>query len=172
MTVQFFPTYRVDYAAPQVGSLEPGELFVEVSHDSAVPPRLWIGTPPAQGMPGDMRLMLSLVPLPDPSIIAIDAIDNPSLDNTVHFTGTVEPGAIVEMALLMGTVPAHLQQVTDWAPWDATSGTFDVTWWVMGPLDNLRVRVRMRELPGTFTDSNLFALAAPVPGDDPGDDPE
>lgn len=155
--------YSVGYVPPEVCSLAPGLLFVELTPAGGGAPRLWMGTVPGSGFAGNVACILApgVVP-PAPSAITIDPIDNPSQAIAVHITGTVTPGAEVELAAIMGTNMDYLDQVTTWSPWDASSGTFDVTWY-LPPGDNYRVRVRMRDDPQVYTDSGLFLVQEPPP---------
>jgi hypothetical protein len=157
-TVSFMASYRVGYIPPAMGTLAPGELFVETTPPGGGAPRLWIGTAPGSGFPGDTALIL---PAPSGEIadIVIDAIDNPSTASTVTITGTVTPGGEIELVVLQGENSASLVQIGGWSPWDATDGTFAMSWFVPEG-DNYRVRARLRADPSQSTDSNLFAVTA------------
>lgn len=150
-TVSLLGTYRVGFLPPEMHSLAPGELYIEAAPAGGGPPRLWVGAPSHSGLSGDVAL---LVPAPAGSTAALmlDDIANPSTSHAVHITGTVEPGEAIELAALQG-----VNQVNAWSPWDASAGTFDITWY-LPPGDNYRVRVRLRSDPETFVDSNLFAV--------------
>jgi len=160
MTETLYPTYRAGDTPPQAFGLEPGELYVEYAPAGGGNARLWVGLPASAGAAGNTAILVGAPATPPaPSTIEIDAIDNPSPQSTVHITGSVAPGVEVEIAALQGLNPDDLVQVLSWSPWDATGGSFDVTWWL--PLgDNYRVRVRMQDHPQTFTDSNLFSVEA------------
>jgi hypothetical protein len=150
-TVAILSSYRVGYLPPPFGSLAAGELYIEVTPAGGGVPRLWVGTAEPAGFAGNVALAVPQN-LATPSVITIDAINNPSPSNAVNITGTVDPGTEVELVALQGDV-----QVNPFSPWDATSGSFDVTWY-LPPGDNYRVRVRMRADPEIFADSNLFAV--------------
>ena len=158
MTEQLYGTYRAGPTAPRSFGLQEGELYVEFAPAGGGNARLWVGLPAEAGAAGNVALLVGGPTTPPaPSTIAVDPVDNPSYQSAVHFTGTVEPGVEVEIAALQGLNPEDLIQMTDWSPWDATDGTFDVTWWLPAG-DNVRIRVRMQDQPQTFADSNLFSV--------------
>jgi hypothetical protein len=164
-TVALLATYRVGYLPPAVCSLAPGELFIEALPPGGGVPRLWVGTARQSGFPGNNTLLMPDLTV-TPSAIAINPIANPASAHTVRITGTVTPGAEIELAALQGTDPMFFNQVTAWSPWDASGGTFDMTWY-LPPGDHYRVRVRMRADPNTFADSNLFAVIDDAPPETP-----
>jgi len=157
-TVMTLPGYRVGYLPPPVGSLPPGLLYVEQTPPGGGAPRLWIGTAPGSGFAGNTALLIPGVTIPS-SVIAVNDPDNPSPNDAVVISGTVEPGCEVEIAALSGTDPDQLVQLTNWSPWDASSGAFDTVWWLPEG-DNYRIRVRMRDDPSVYADSALFAAVA------------
>jgi hypothetical protein len=160
MLVQTFSGYRVGTDPPHACSLQPGELYVEIDIATGVAPRLWVGTKQANGFAGNLALVVSEVSPGAPSDIQVNTVDNPCENNTVHIVGTVTPGAVIELAALAGTNTETLDQLNDWSPYDASDGTFDVSWWLPAR-DNVRVRVRMHDDPQTYQDSNLFAVLDP-----------
>lgn len=160
MTLQLTNLYRVDSNPPHACSLQPGELFVQIGILTGIPPRLWVGTLPGHGFAGNTALLVSNVALPAPSTITINAVTNPSPNNQVRISGTAAPGCRVEIAILQGLDQDHFNQLTEWSPFDATAGAFDVTWFVP-TADNCRARVRMLDDPHTWADSNIFAVNAP-----------
>jgi hypothetical protein len=158
-TVNTHPGYKVGFLPPALCSLAPGVLFVELTPAGGGAPRLWVGAVHESGFPGNVvRLVAPGVaePVP-PSTITIDPVANPSVTVAVNITGTVAPGAEVELAAVIGANPEYYDQVTGWSPWDASGGAFDVTWY-LPPGDNYFVRVRMRDDPSVFVDSNLFQV--------------
>lgn len=155
--VALMATYRVGFQPPAVCTLSAGELYVEVDPATGGTPRLWVGTPPHIGFAGNTALMVSTTPPPTASAIVVAPIANPSPSIAVAVSGTVAPGAAIELAALTGTNLDFLSQVTGWSPWDATAGNFNMTWY-LPPGDYYRIRVRMHHRPQTFTDSNLFAV--------------
>jgi hypothetical protein len=159
-SVSLMSTYRVGFQPPAVSSLKAGELYVEVDPAVGGAPRLWVGTPSHIGYAGNNALLVSQTVPPAASAITIAAIANPSPSNAVAVSGTVAPGALLELAAMTGTNLDYLTQVTGWSPWDATAGTFSMTWY-LPPGDNYRIRARMHHRPQTYTDSNLFAVFEP-----------
>jgi hypothetical protein len=161
MTVQLQSTYRIGSDPPALCSLQPGELFVEIDIATGVAPRLWVGTKPANGYSGNVALIVALTPKPAHSDIVIDPVANPSPDNQVSISGTVAPGAVIELAALAGLDPDHFEQLNPWSPVDASSGSFAVSWWLQAA-DNVRIRARMHDDPQTYVDSNLFQVTDPA----------
>jgi len=173
MTETLMSIYRVSTTAPRAFGLVPGEIYVEATPAGGGSPRIWVGTAPQSGHSGNVFLLGAPANV-TPSVITIDPVDNPSIGNTVHITGQVDPGCVIEMCCLTGTNEEYLVQVNDWAPWDAmpsgpgtletapnphTVGDFDVTWWLPAG-DNCRIRVRMQDAPDVFADSNLFQVTS------------
>lgn len=155
-------TYRAGPTAPLVCSLQPGELYVETQAASGSP-RLWVGTPPSQGVPGNVALILTATPKPeDPSAFVIGAITNPSTNNRVRTAGTVTPGCVIEIAIIAGRSIDHFMQVTPWMTVNASAGSFNVTQ-PCPAAQNVRARVRMRDDPGVFLDSNIFVVTGAPP---------
>jgi len=177
MTETLYPTYRAGTSPPRAFALQEGELYVEYAPAGGGNARLWVGLPASSGAAGNIALLVGGDPSATPSTIAIDPMDNPSPQSSVHISGTVDPGVVIELAALQGLNEDYLIQVTDWSPWDATQnkmtmigedpedpvsnphlvGGFDMTWWL--PLgDNYRIRVRMQQQPQTFVDSTIFSV--------------
>jgi hypothetical protein len=159
-TVETIAGYRVGYLPPRHNALSPGLLYVEIEPPGGRAPRIWIGTIPEQGFASNMVLLSSLTPSPGYSILTIDDIANPSSNDAVSISGTASSGCEMEFAALIGEDPDYMEQVTDWSPWDARSGTFAFVWW-LPPGDNYRIRGRILDDPTFFVDSNLFAAVAP-----------
>lgn len=160
MLVQSFSGYRVGTDPPYACSLQPGELFVEVDIASGIAPRLWVGTTRGSGFTGNLALIVTGTP-PAASTLVVAAVPNPSTSTSVRVTGTAAPGCLLQLAALAGTDVNTLNQLTDWVTFDASAGTFDVTFGRLPPATNVRVRVQMRDRPQTFQDSNLFAVTDP-----------
>jgi hypothetical protein len=153
--------YDIGFLPPPLCDLEAGRLYVELTPPGGGVPRLWAGTAPESGFPGNAVLLIPVLPeTPEAVDIVIDAIDNPSPNDTVHIAGTVTPGAEIELCAYTGT-GAFLDQATNWSPWDATAGTFDMAWWLPTG-DNYRIRARLRSDPRVYADSNLFAAREDV----------
>jgi hypothetical protein len=149
-------TYRVGILPPNLCSLTPGELFIEVVPSGGGAPRIWIGTAKLTGYSGNVAL-ISPVLTPTPSVITPQAIANPSPSAAVRVRATVAPGCVVEMAALAGSDINFFTHVSPWSAWDATSAPVDVTWYLPRG-DHYRVRFRMRDTPQVYVDSNLFAV--------------
>lgn len=151
-TVTLMSTYRVGYLPPEMNSLAPGELYVEAAPPGGGPPRLWVGAPSHVGLAGDVALLAPAPADTSGTVIAIDPVDNPSPSNAVHISGTVTPGTEIELAAIQGS-----DQVNTWSPWDASAGSFDITWY-LPPGDNYFIRARLRANPENYADSGLFAV--------------
>lgn len=158
--VQTMSGYDIGFLPPPLCALAPGRLYVEVTPPGGGVPRLWAGTAPGSGFAGNAALLVPALTDPPTGIITIDTIDNPSPNGAVHIAGTVSPGGEVEVCAFQGTGD-YLDQATNWSPWDATAGTFDMTWW-LPPGDNYQVRVRLRADPRVHADSNLFSAREDV----------
>jgi hypothetical protein len=154
--VALLSTYRVGILPPELCSLTPGELFIEVVPSAGGAPRIWVGTAKLTGYAGNLAL-ISPVLTPTPSTITPQAIANPSPSAAVRIRATVAPGCVIEMAALAGSNMDFFTHVSPWSAWDATTIPVDVTWY-LPPGTPYRVRFRMRDTPQVYVDSNLFAV--------------
>lgn len=148
-------SYRIGILPPELCSLAPGDLYLEMVPAVGGVPRIWIGTARLSGFSGNLALLGYSTATP--VVITPTTITNPASQNSVHLHATVVPGAMIEMAAIVGTDPNFFTHVAPWSPWDATGGVVDTIWW-LPVCDHCRIRFRMRDEPQTYADSNLFAV--------------